>query len=341
MPPVGRPAVGENVHDDLVAGPVMQFIVNGLQVAQRLVQRRAQDRLGGGVRRDAGHRAEGGDQRHGRHGKEDAGVRAVLADQRMDGMQIGAVFLDRRDAEAVAVGVVLILGHGAPERIAAVLVVPDLRQAKGDDKEIGGEKDLTRAGTDSIVIVHGLARFAMPEMFGEVAAFQCPLKLLAQHERVHHPLAKSHHIGIAIGAVLGGQDRIIALCQPLGDVLGEARPKGHDIGVAADGRRFGQPTVQHEIGHGIERGHIGDVGIEIRVRAPEPAAMGLLPLPARIIGDGGGIAHMADRPLAGWLHSAACAASAASISAAFFSTCSTICSTIWSLDILWLALPAR
>jgi len=40
-------------------------------------------------------------------------------------------------------------------------------------------------------------------------------------------------------------------------------------------------------------------------------------------------------------YSAASAALAASISAAFFSTCSTMCSIIWSFDSLWLCLPAR
>ncbi len=61
-----------------------------------------------------------------------------------------------------------------------------------------------------------------------------------------------------------------------------------------------------------------------------------------VIGDERSIMHFGLEPdIRQTLYSAASTFCAASNSSAFFSTCSTICSIMSSLDCLWLCLPAR
>src|ERR1051325_8248759 len=117
-------------------------------------------------------------------------------------------------------------GNGAPERLAGLLVVPNLRQAERDDEDIRSFEDLASIRANVLFIGGGGAVLVVPQGLVEFLLAVSPLKLLRDCGAIHHPLAASNHVGRGISAQIG--DGVARLAKIGRDVVGEAATESSD-----------------------------------------------------------------------------------------------------------------
>src|SRR5205085_9091511 len=102
----------------------------------------------------------------------------MLPDETMNRAQVLPVFIDCRDLEAMPLRIELAARDRAPEHIAALLVVPHLRQAERDDEDIRFIENLAGSLADIRVVAGFCAAFVEPQALIEFLFAIGPLKLL-------------------------------------------------------------------------------------------------------------------------------------------------------------------
>ena len=194
----------------------------------------------------------------------------MLADQIIDRADIVLVFLDRRDAELVARGVVGLLRDGPPENAARHLVIPDFRQAEGQDEQVGLGEDVEGLFADLLVVSIAFGLVTMPQRLLEFFALEGPFELLTDDEAVHHAFAALHDIGVR--PFVARQDVVIPRCQPVRDIGRKTRSECSDLGARFDDPLRWLPPLGDPAQGGVCLGHLFEVGVEVGMFAPKPGS---------------------------------------------------------------------